>query len=280
MSHPPQRRLVVLRGAGDLATGVAAQLTRAGFAVVALELERPLTVRRSVSLSTAIYEGVIDVEELHGVRALSVDEAVSIAMDATTGAVTVPVLVSPSFDERAWPDSLTAVIDARLAKRNIDTTRSTNKQVAVIGLGPGFTAGVDVDFVIETNRGPDLGRVIRKGAAEPNTGVPGLVGGRSTDRVLRAPTNGFVTWNREIGDVVFESDVIGTINETADNHVEVTAPFHGVIRGLIHQSVNVWPGLKIGDLDARCDPKLCFTISDKALMIGTGVVRACQEYST
>jgi xanthine dehydrogenase accessory factor len=276
MSTLADQRLIVLRGAGDLATGVAARLTQAGFAVVALELARPLTVRRTVSLSSAVFEHEITVENMRGVFVSSVEEAVAFSARSTKEAPMVPVIVAPSFDANEWPSNLFAVVDARLAKRNIDTTRIEQtvhgRPVFVIGLGPGFTAGEDVDVVIETNRGPDLGRVIEKGCAEPNTGIPGLVAGHSNDRVLRAPTNGTVTWSRKIGDVVEEAETIGRVGDS-----EITVPFRSVIRGLIHPSVAAWTGLKIGDIDSRCEPSLCHEISDKAFLIGDGVLRACQQ---
>ena len=159
------------------------------------------------------------------------------------------------------------MIDARLAKHNIDT--HIEQAPLVIGLGPGFSAGVDCHAVIETMRGHRLGRVIWQGAALPNTGTPGIVAGKGAERVLRAPAAGVVTWQEEIGTAVSAGQLLGTVNGAA-----VTAPFGGVIRGLIAPGTAVRQGLKIGDVDARADRAACFTISDKALAIGGGVLEA------
>jgi xanthine dehydrogenase accessory factor len=160
-----------------------------------------------------------------------------------------------------------AVVDARLAKRNIDT--HIDQAPLVIALGPGFTAGIDCHAVIETMRGHTLGRVIRQGPALPNTGTPGIVAGKGAERVLRAPAAGIVSWQEEIGTAVSAGQRLGAVNGKA-----VVAPFAGVIRGLIAPGTAVRQGLKIGDVDARADRAACFTISDKALAIGGGVLEA------
>ncbi len=249
--------LCVLRGGGDLATGVAWRLTRAGFPVVVTELAEPLTVRRSVALSTAVREGSIDIEGMVGRLAADADEAAAITR---TGEVAV--LVSPML-----PDAAAAVVvDARLAKRNIDTT--IDDAELVVGLGPGFTAGVDVDAVVETARGPRLGRCLWSGSALPNTGTPGVVGGRGAERVLRAPVDGVISWDASIGDVVEEGAAMGQVaGET------LRAPFQGVVRGLIAAGSLVTSGLKVGDVDPRLDTAVD-EISDKALAVGGGVLEA------
>jgi xanthine dehydrogenase accessory factor len=181
----------------------------------------------------------------------------------------VPVLVCPSlatFIEGSIRPQV--VIDARLAKRNLDTT--LHDADVVIGLGPGFTAGIDVHAVVETNRGHHLGRVFWTGSAEPNTGVAAEVGGRGAERVLRAPTKGTINWTTAIGDQVVEGQTLGAM---ADGTV-LPAPFSGILRGLIADSVEVPAGMKIGDIDPKCQPAACFEISDKALAIGGGVVEA------
>lgn len=254
--------LCVIRGGGDLATGVAWRLTRAGLPVVVSELANPLTVRRTVAVSSAVHDGRISVEGMTAVRARSADEAVRIAFGGDVG-----VVVSPGI-----PDiGADVVVDARLAKRNIDTARDDAR--LVIGLGPGFTAGEDCDAVIETMRGPRLGRCLWQGSAEPNTGVPGLVGGRDTDRVLRAPIDGTVAWAVAIGDVVSSGQILGSVAK-----LEITAPFDGVVRGLIRPGTAVVDTLKIGDVDPRVDSR-CDEISDKALAIGGGVVEAVMTWS-
>jgi xanthine dehydrogenase accessory factor len=262
--------LVVVRGGGDIATGVAWRLVSAGFAVVVLELGEPLTVRRTVALSSAVRMGTVDIEGLRGVLCTDAAEAVDAAqLAAANSRAEVPVLVFPSLAEFiAKARRPRVVVDARLAKRNIDTTM--NDADVVIGLGPGFTAGLDVHAVVETNRGHHLGRVFWTGSAEPDTGIAAVVAGRGAERVLRAPSSGAIRWHVSIGDRVLEGQTLGTM---ADGTV-LTAPFTGVLRGLIADSVTLTKGLKIGDLDPKCEPSTCFEISDKALAIGGGVVEA------
>lgn len=251
--------LVLVRGGGDLATGVIARMTRAGFAVVVTELEIPLTVRRTVSFSTAVSAGAITVEGIEAVHA-RIEE-----VDETIAAGRVPVVVSAAIPSLLRSPSV--VVDARLAKRNIDTSR--DDAPLVVALGPGFTAGADCDAVIETARGHRLGRVIWKGMAEPDTGTPGIIDGRGRERVLRAPTDGLVKWAVEIGSQVEADQVIGTVGSTV-----VKAPFAGMVRGLIAAEFCVSKGLKIGDVDPRVDTAACFEISDKALAVGGGVLEA------
>jgi len=249
---------VVLRGGGDIATGVAWRLSHAGFPVIICELAAPLTVRRTVSLSSAVLDGSVEVEGLCGVR---VDSPGELVASALTG--TIPVIVSPQLP----PIEASAVVDARLAKSNIDTT--IDDAPTVVGLGPGFTAGVDCHAVVETMRGHHLGRVIHHGPAAPNTGTPGIIGGRGAERVLRAPAAGRAEWLVEIADSVSEGQVLGSVDGLA-----VVAPFDGVVRGLVTPMAEVRAGLKIGDVDPRPDRSACFEISDKALAVGGGVVEA------
>lgn len=251
--------LVIMRGAGDLATGVAYRLNQAGFPVIALELTRPLVVRRRVSLATAVLEGEITIEGLTGRLCDTFSEAFDLAQTGT-----IPILVSPDLptDPRS-----PILLDCRMAKRNIDT--QIDQADLVIALGPGFTAGLDCHAVIETMRGHHLGRVLWSGSAVPNTGSPGIIAGKGAQRVLRAPVGGVVEWRQEIGDRVHEGQYLGSIDGQP-----LTAPFDGVIRGLIAPGTNVPAGLKIGDVDARADVSACFTISDKSLAIGGGVLEA------
>ena len=257
----------MLRGGGDLATGVAWRLTRAGWPIVVLELPEPLTVRRTVALSTAVTDREVSVrgsageQVMRGVRVESLDEALTILDPGD-----VAVLVAPQLDGlgSVRPD---VVVDARLAKRNIDTT--IDDAEVVVALGPGFTAGVDCHAVVETMRGPSLGRVIWSGSARPDTGTPAEMGGRSADRVLRAPTAGEVAWLVSIGDSVTQGQSLGSVAGEP-----VTAPFQGVVRGAIRSGTAVPAGLKIGDVDPRGDPSACRQISDKALSVGGGVLEA------
>jgi xanthine dehydrogenase accessory factor len=260
----------VLRGGGDIATGVAWRLVQAGFAVVVLELPEPLTVRRTVALSSAVRMGTVDIEGLRGTLFTDARQATEAAqVAAANGRAEVPVLICPSLAEFIGGTRKPhLVVDARLAKRNLDT--SMDDADMVIGLGPGFTASVDVHAVVETNRGHHLGRVFWTGSAEPNTGIAAVVGGRGAERVLRALSNGSITWHAGIGDQVLEGQHLGTMSDGT----LLNAPFTGVLRGLIAESVSVSAGLKIGDIDPKCETSTCFEISDKALAIGGGVVEA------
>jgi xanthine dehydrogenase accessory factor len=253
-------KLIVIRGGGDLATGVVYRLHKAGFPIIVLELPRPLVVRRRVALATAVLEGQVQIEDISGQLVHAVDEAVELAQ---TGII--PVLVAPKLPHKQLP--VNVLVDARMAKRNIDT--SADQAPLVVALGPGFIAGVDCHAVIETMRGHTLGRVIWEGSALPNTGTPGTVAGKSVERVLRAPAEGIVEWLFEIGDLVNEGDPLGYVGE-----MPVIAPFDGVLRGLIAPGTLAGKNLKIGDLDARAEVSACFTISDKALAIGGGVLEA------
>lgn len=254
--------LCLIRGGGDLATGVAWRLSRAGLPVVVTELAEPLTVRRTVALSTAVAEGTVDVEGMVGRLARRPEEAVHIAFGGDVG-----VLVS-----RDLPDvGADVVVDARLAKRNLDTTIDDAR--LVVALGPGFTAGVDCHAVVETMRGPRLGRCLWEGSAEPDTGTPGTVGGRAAERVLRAPAAGIASWKVSIGDTVAESQVMGEVADRA-----ICAPFAGIVRGLIRDGTDVRTGLKIGDIDPRADTNVD-EISDKALAVGGGVLEAVMAWS-
>jgi len=254
--------LVIIRGGGDLATGVAYRLHRTGFSLIVLELARPLVVRRRVALATAVLEGQVQIEELKGRLVPTVEEAKRLARSQE-----IPVLVAPT-----WPELQPAIlIDARMAKRNIDTT--IDQAALVIAMGPGFTAGIDCHAVIETRRGHRLGRVIWDGSAEPDTGSPGIVAGRGAERVLRAPIEGEVQWTFGIGDAVTAGMVIGSVGGKP-----VSVTFDGVLRGLIAPGSWVKAGLKIGDVDPRGDMAACFTISDKALSIGGGVLEAIMTW--
>ncbi len=256
--------LVLVRGGGDLATAVVYRLHQAGFPVIVTELARPLVVRREVAVATAVLQNQIQVENLLAQLVHSPAEALAMAYTDM-----IPVLISPHVPQPPLPISI--LVDGRMAKRNLDTSR--DQASLVIALGPGFTAGLDCHAVIETMRGHTLGRVIWQGSALANTGTPGIVAGKGAERVLRAPTDGIVTWRFEIGDYVNRSDLIGHVAAAA-----VRAPFAGVLRGLIAPQTEVPSGLKIGDLDARGSREACFTMSDKALAIGGGVLEAVLTY--
>lgn len=255
--------LCVVRGGGDIATGVVWRLWTAGWPVVVCELPAPLTIRRTVSVSTAVAEGRFAVEGMEAILAANTQSAAALAADGVVGVVVSPELPALAAD---------VVIDARLAKRNIDTT--IGDAPMVVGLGPGFEAGVNCHAAVETKRGHRLGRVLWSGATAANTGIPGTIEGKSGERVLRAPADGTAVWTVSIGDVVDDGQLLGNVGDSP-----VIAPFAGTVRGLIAESVKLTSGLKIGDVDPRADPTSCYEISDKALAIGGGVVEAVLTWS-
>lgn len=256
-----ERALIVVRGGGDLASGAIFRLHRAGFPVVVLELAAPLVVRRTVAFADAVFSEMRTVEGVTGRLVARCEDVMGVL-----AADEIPVLVDP---EGAALEALrpAVVIDARMEKRNLGTT--IGDAPLVIALGPGFNASVDCHAVIETNRGHDLGRVIRQGYAEPDTGEPGRILGKTHTRVLRAPADGYVEPLAEIGDPIAEGQVIARVGDHP-----IVAAFSGVLRGLIHESVRVTQGLKIGDLDPRAKREHCYTISDKSLSVGGGALEA------
>jgi xanthine dehydrogenase accessory factor len=256
-----ERVPVVVRGGGDLASGVIYRLVKAGFPVTVTELACPLAIRRAVAYGSAVFEGEITVEGLTARRVVRV-----VDVPGVLAAGGIPVLVDDAGTALAALKPA-VVVDARLAKRNLGT--ALENASLVIALGPGFEAGTDCHAVIETNRGHALGRVIWSGAAEPNTRIPGNVQGHALDRVLRAPADGYVVPQAAIGDRLQEGDAIAAVGD-----LRVVAPFDGVLRGLIHPSVAVTRGMKIGDVDPRAVREHCFTISDKSLAVGGGVLEA------
>lgn len=253
--------LVLVKGAGDLATGVAYRLYKCGMKVVMTEVEQPTVVRRTVSFAEAVYK---DTHVVEGVRARLAINAQ--AAQAILERGQIPILVDPEAREAL---SLTpaVVVDAVMAKRNTGTKISD--AALVIGLGPGFAAGQDVHAVVETNRGHYLGRVILRGEAQPNTGVPGAVGGYTKERLLRAPVDGSFESCAAIADQVKAGDVLGYVSGKP-----VVAQISGMLRGLIKEGIFVSQGMKIGDVDPRGAEEHCYTISDKALSVAGGVLEA------
>ena len=251
--------LVLIKGAGDLATGTAVRLARAGFRVVMTDLARPTAVRRTVAFSQCLYDGSATVEGLTARRAERPAEA-----EAILAAGAIPVLADPAADIlRELP--FDALVDAILAKRNLGT-RITDAPI-VLALGPGFTARADCHGVIETQRGHDLGRLILTGSAAPNTGVPGNVGGYTMERLIRAPADGPFEPLAAIGDRVEAGAPVARVaGET------VRAQISGVVRGMLPAGLAVTRGMKAGDIDPRCEARHCFTVSDKARAIGGGVL--------
>jgi len=258
--------LCVVRGGGDLATGVVWRLRRSGVPVVVTELAHPRAIRRTVALSTAIDNGSVVVEGLEAVHAVTTDDIAGIS---ATGRI--PVVIDPDLTQVRAASPIGTVVDARLAKHAGDTT--IEMADLVVALGPGFTAGHDCHAVIETHRGHRLGRVIWEGSAIADTGRPAPIGGHGDDRVLRATVEGTVSWSFSIGDIVNSGTELGVISAPDQVH-SIAAPFTGVVRGAIADGFHVWTGLKIADIDPRCEPSACWEISDKALAIGGGVVEA------
>ncbi len=256
-SHP-----IVIRGAGDLATGVALRLYRSGLRkIVLLETKNPLAVRRTVSLCEAVHHGSMTVEDM---SAELIDSPQDVAEAWANGKVAV--LVDPKAESLSElrPDVL---IDAIIAKRNIGTDMSMAP--LVIGLGPGFTVGDDVHRIVETKRGHHLGRVITEGSAAPNTGIPGNIGGHTIKRVYWAQNDGIFTTPHDIGDMIQEGETLGKIGDTP-----VVAALSGVIRGLLRNDTPVQTKTKLGDIDPRGTLSYCGEVSDKALAIGGGVLEA------
>ena len=251
--------LILVKGAGDLATGTAVRLYRAGFQVVMTDITQPTAVRRTVAFSQCIYDGQTTVEGITARKAENRDQVRDIL-----AAGEIPVLVDPQASILPQLPFM-AVVDAILAKKNLGTTISDAP--IVLALGPGFTAGVDCHGVIETKRGHDLGRLILEGAAIPNTGVPGDVGGYTTERIIRAPADGPFEPVAQIGQQVNLGDVVAKVNG-----IPVTAQLTGIVRGMLPAGIPVTAGMKSGDIDPRCEVRHCFTVSDKARAIGGGVL--------
>ena len=257
--------LVAVKGAGDLATGVIHRLKRAGFVVIATELAHPTVLRRTIAFAEAIALGQMTVEGITARHAHSIDEILVILENSF-----VPILIDPDgiAVKHMQPD---VFIEATLSKYNTGIT--VNDAPIVIALGPGYEAGVDAHAVIETNRGHNLGRVYLEGYAEPNTGVPGTIGGYAGERLLRVPCAGRLYGVHQIGDQIREGDVVAIV-KSGEVSVPITAAIPGILRGLVRDELVVSTGMKVGDIDPRAIREHCFTISDKSRAIGGGVLEA------
>ena len=257
---------VLIRGAGDIASGIALRLYRSGMAVIMTDLPQPTAIRRTVCFSQAIVNGEVEVEDVTAVRAVSSSHAEEILAEGK-----IPVLVDAEASCRAdlHPNVL---VDAILAKRNLGTTISDAP--IVIGIGPGFIAGADCHAVVETMRGHTLGRVIYDGPAMANTAIPGLIGGYAGERVLRAPADGIFRQILPIGARVKAGDIAGQVDGK-----DMVCTIDGVLRGILADGVPVHRGMKAGDVDPRCKEEYCYTASDKALAVGGGVLEAILHLS-
>lgn len=253
--------VILIKGAGELASGVAHRLNQSHFKVCMTEIAHPQAVRREVSFCEAVYDREKEVEGVVARLILSSEEVPKVWQEGK-----IPLIVDPEAKIRdaLKPDVL---VDAIIAKINLGT-RITDAPL-VIGLGPGFQAGRDVHLVIETNRGHNVGRVILKGEAEPNTGIPGEIGGSSAERVLRSPKAGRFSATKRIGEYVQAGDIIAYVDDAP-----VKASIGGVIRGLLREGIEVHKGMKSGDIDPRGIKEHCYTISDKSRAIAGGVLEA------
>ena len=258
--------LIIVRGGGDLATGTIYKLKKSGFPVLILEVANPSAIRRNVAFCEAVYQGTQRVEDMTCYLAKSLEQAQQFLEEGK-----LTVLIDPTGDAIPVLKPL-AVVDAILAKKNL----GTNQDMApiTVALGPGFTAGKDVDAVVETKRGHNLGRVLWQGCAAPNTGIPGIIGGYGKERVIHCPAKGILRNVKKITDTVSKGDVIAVV-ETENGIVPVEATLDGILRGLIRDGYLVSVGFKIADIDPRADEySNCFTISDKARCIAGGVLEA------
>lgn len=271
MEWTGNKKVIIVRGGGDLATGVIHRLWSAGYPVIILESQYPTAIRRQVALCEAVYEGMTKVEGVCAVRISSVEEAGAVL---ETG--NIPLLIDP--DGKCIAGIKPAVVvDAIIAKRNLGTNRTMAP--LTIALGPGFCAGVDVDYVIETMRGHNLGRIIKEGYAVPNTGVPGKIGGYAKERVIHASHTGILYNRHMIGDYVDQGETIAEI-QNEEGFFPVKATITGLIRGLIRNGYPVKKGMKIADIDPRREEyENCFTISDKARCIAGSVLELVSRYA-
>ena len=258
--------LIIIRGGGDLATGTIYKLKKSGFPVLILETATPSAIRRNVAFCEAVYQGTQTVEDMTCHLAENLSRA-----EQYLGEGKLTVLVDPKGEAISKLKPL-AVVDAILAKKNLGTSKSMAP--ITVALGPGFTAGIDVDAVIETKRGHHLGRVLWEGTAAPNTGIPGIIGGYGKERVIHCPAEGILRNVKKITDTVSKGEVIAVV-ETQDGIVPVQATLDGILRGLIRDGYPVKPGFKMADIDPRTEEyNNCFTVSDKARCIAGGVLEA------
>jgi xanthine dehydrogenase accessory factor len=254
--------IVLIRGGGEVATGVAHRLHQAHFKICMTEIPHPLAVRREVTFSEAIYEGEKEVE---GVRAKFISKPEETESLWKKG--DIPILIDPDGKRTRTFLKPDVLIDAIMAKKNLGT--QINEAPLVIGLGPGFTAGENVHIVVETNRGHRLGKMVLNGTAEPDTGIPGEIGGYTIERVLRTMKKGIFHPQKSIGDRINGGAVVAVVDD-----FPVIAKISGIVRGLLREGAEVKKGMKVGDIDPRGKKESCFTISDKARAIGGGVLEA------
>jgi xanthine dehydrogenase accessory factor len=264
------KKLVVIRGAGDLATGVAIRLKNSGFDVVLLDIAKPTVIRRTAAFAEAMFEKKVEVEGIISRLCDGVDEIKECLKNGE-----IPIVVDPKCEMVKKLNPI-ALVDAIIAKKNLGTKIDMAK--VVVALGPGFEAGVDCHAVIETNRGHNLGRVIKQGFAQANTGVPGVIAGYGKERVVHSPDAGVMEHIANIADIVKKGQPILNIVKENGEKQEVLSPLDGVLRGLLHEGLSVHKGMKIADVDPRPVRDNCFSVSDKARSIGGGVLEALLSF--
>jgi len=255
------KKLIVIRGGGDIASGIASKLYNAGFKVLIAEIKKPTVIRRKVSFADAVYEKEVFIEGISGKLANDISDALKMIEDKI-----IPIIIDPCMTYFRQ-DRPYILVDSIIAKKNIGT--SLEMATIVIGVGPGFTAGVDVNAVVESKRGHYLGKVLLQGTAEPNTGIPGNIEGFTEERVIWAQNEGEIKIIKDIGSIVKSGDTIALIDKT-----EVKSKINGIVRGMIRDGYYVNRGMKIADIDPRKKTSYCYSISDKARAIGGGVLEA------
>ncbi len=261
-------RIVIVRGGGDLATGSIHRLWASGFKVIVLETDAPAAIRRQVSVCEAVYSGETKIEGMCAKLVTDIKEAEAILNEGK-----VPVIIDPAGESIRQIDPL-VVVDAIMAKKNLGTVM--DMAPVTIALGPGFEAGIDVNYVVETKRGHDLGRIIRSGRAVENTGIPGNIGGYSSERVMKSPSAGEFIACKNIGDIVAQDELIAEVVGSDGSRSEVRTRIPGILRGVLKSGYQVTEGFKVADVDPRIEElKNCFTISDKARCIAGSVLELC-----
>lgn len=268
-----ENNTVVVRGAGDIATGVIVSLKKAGFNLIVYEIENPTVIRHTVSLASAVFDGVYNVENIKAVLVDDVKEALRVSKTDF-----VPIIIDENMSTLEEINPF-CIVDATIAKKNINMNKSLAS--LTIALGPGFNAGSDVDFVIETMRGHDMGSVITIGEAKKNTGVPGVIDGESERRILRALKDGEFHAVKNIGDTVKSGETLAYvtyIEKGEERKSEIKTEISGVIRGLLREGIKVKEGLKVGDVDPRGIKEYCYTISDKSRALGNAVLGVIENY--
>ena len=254
--------VVLIKGAGDLATGIAHRLKVCGFHIVMTEISMPTTVRRTVAFSQAVFDGNTEVEGIKAVLADNVEQVYKIIEEDN-----IPVIIDPD-GEMIKELKPKVIVDAIISKNNSGKTKINDADI-VIAVGPGFEAGTDCHCIIESQRGHYLGRTIYKGSAIPNTGIPGSIGGYTIERIIRASDDGIIEPIVQIGDYVEKGQCVAMVEGTP-----IYASISGIVRGMLQKGIKVKKGMKSGDIDPRCKKEHCFTISDKARSIGGGVLEA------